>query len=129
MKPKKQCNHVGCKTLIDFNIKHCEKHKEQITKSDSYEYRKEKYGRYHRFYKTNRWERLSRLHRLKNPLCEDCKELGIIKAADVADHIIELRDDWSKRYDENNLSSKCHACHNRKTKEERDKRKQRNNER
>lgn len=130
MKPKKQCNHAGCKTLVNFNIEHCKKHKivykERKNKSDSYEYRKEKYGRYHRFYKTNRWERLSRLHRLKNPLCEECKKLGIIRAVDVADHIIEIRDDWSKRYDESNIQSLCHACHNRKTRTEEEKRKRKN---
>lgn len=128
MKPKKQCNHAGCKTLVDFNIEHCKKHKlihaekAKNKHSDSYQYRKEKYGKYHEFYKTTRWRKMSRLHKIKNPLCEMCLKEDLIVEVDVADHIIEIRDDWSKRYDDSNLMSLCHSCHNSKSKREREKR-------
>ncbi len=71
-----------------------------------------------KFYNSRLWRNLSRRHREKNPLCVHCLESGIIKAADVADHIIEIKDDWDKRLEAENLQSLCHACHNCKTAKE-----------
>jgi len=126
MKPQKQCNHAGCNKLVDYTTKYCEKHEamKKPQQTDSFEYKRKKYGKYHAFYKTRHWRRLSELQRIKQPLCEMCLEQGIIKKADVADHIIEIRDDWSKRYDDSNIMSLCHSCHWIKSKEEREKRKQ-----
>ncbi|MEC2504384.1 HNH endonuclease, partial [Bacillus cereus] len=42
----------------------------------------------------------------------------IIKIGDVVDHIIPIRVDWSKRLEPSNLQTLCHACHNKKTKED-----------
>lgn len=127
MTPKKLCNHAGCQSLVDYSIKYCSKHEEvnkpKPTESDTYEHRKRIGGKYHAFYKTKRWEKLSQLQRINNPVCEMCLKEGIIKEADVADHIIEIRDDWEKRYDETNLQSLCHAHHNHKSIAEKEKRK------
>jgi len=122
----KQCRHAGCNNLVDYTVTYCDKHEEQHQTSihDTYKKRKQRGGKYHAFYKTRRWRRLSELQRIKQPMCEVCLEQGIIKKADVADHIIEIRDDWSKRYDETNLSSLCHFHHNQKTEKEKAKRKQ-----
>ena len=73
------------------------------------------------FYKTPAWRSLSQAHRAKEPLCRHCGERGRITAAAVVDHIVELRDGGSQ-YDEANLQSLCHACHNTKTQEEKRKR-------
>ncbi|PFA33091.1 HNH endonuclease [Bacillus cereus] len=43
---------------------------------------------------------------------------GIIKIGDVVDHIIPLLVDWLRRLDPANLQTLCHACHNKKTKED-----------
>jgi len=55
-------------------------------------------------------------------MCEDCLEEGLIRKADVVYHKIELKDDWSKRLDETNFRSLCHAHHNTKTTREKRKR-------
>ena len=50
-------------------------------------------GGYHRErsddpYHTFRWTRLSRVWRMEHPLCEECRKRGIVKRAEVVDHII-----------------------------------------
>lgn len=77
------------------------------------------------FYRTQAWQTLSRLQRTREPLCQHCKANGRLRPADVADHIIELRDDWSLSMSLDNLQSLCHQCHNRKTELERRKRNER----
>lgn len=124
-KPKKQCNHAGCKMLIDYNQKYCSKH-QHLDKSksdyDKYSHRKKIGGKYFKFYHSKPWTKASRLYRINNPCCEDCLNNGIIRKADVVDHVIEIRDDWTKRLDENNFRSLCHQHHNIKTRQERAKR-------
>jgi len=53
-----------------------------------------------------------------------CYQDGVIRKADVVDHIVELRDDWSRRLDESNLRSLCHRHHQRKTRLAREAREQ-----
>ena len=125
MKPKKQCNHAGCKILIEYDQKYCNKHQYLEKKSsdyDTYAKRKHTGGKYFYFYKSKSWANASRLYRLNNPCCEACLKDGIVKKADVVDHIIEIKDDWSKRLDESNFQSLCHRHHNQKTWREKRKR-------
>ncbi|WP_270328223.1 HNH endonuclease [Enterococcus malodoratus] len=124
MAVKKQCNHAGCKVLVDYRQKYCEKHKPATkqTEADRYENRKRTGGKYFKFYHSKEWKKASQLYKLKNPCCEDCLDEGIIRKTDVTDHVIELRDDWSKRLDESNYRSRCHYHHNLKTRQEKAKR-------
>lgn len=125
MKPQKQCNHAGCKNLVDYTERYCSNHKnieKRKSNYDSYTNRKLVGGKYFKFYHSKEWTKLSQLYRYKNPLCEQCLKEKIYKKADVVDHIIEIRDDWSKRYDETNLQSLCHFHHNAKTRRERSRR-------
>lgn len=121
MAVKKQCNHAGCKTLIDYRQKYCEKHKAEQT-TVKREERKQSEGKYFQFYQSRTWRKASCLYRLNHPVCEDCLEEGLIRKADVVDHIIEIKDDWTKRLDESNFRSLCHAHHNSKTANERQRR-------
>lgn len=125
MKPRKQCNKAGCRALVDYNEKYCDKHrdKQESMKSVTYSDRKEREGKYFMFYKSKAWKHLSYQYRLNHPCCEQCLKSNIVRKADVVDHIIEIKDDYSKRLDEENLQSLCHACHNQKTAIERQKRK------
>jgi 5-methylcytosine-specific restriction endonuclease McrA len=75
------------------------------------------------FYQSTAWRKLSRRWLTSNPICQSCWQQGIIRKADVVDHIIELKDDWSRRLDETNLQSLCYKCHIEKTNKERAKRK------
>lgn len=124
MKPQKQCNNALCRRLIDYTEQYCVNHKPKYQRpQESYSERMEKDGQYRKFYKSKAWRDMSYIYRLNNPVCEQCIELGIAAKADVVDHIIEIKDDWSRRLDDSNLKSLCHQHHEIKTRRERDKRK------
>lgn len=72
-----------------------------------------------RFYSTQDWARLRSRFIHRNPLCCKCLDRGIVRAADVVDHIIEIKDDPTRRLDDQNLQPLCHRCHNAKTQDER----------
>lgn len=74
------------------------------------------------WYSSRNWRNLRRAYISRNPLCEFCFARGVTKAADVVDHVVERKDDDSRRLDSSNLQSLCHRCHNLKTLEERDRR-------
>ena len=64
-------------------------------------------------YHTYRWTRLSRAFRAEHPLCAECQRQGIVKAADVVDHIVP----WpvcQDFYDRRNLQSLCEDCNRAK---------------
>lgn len=75
-------------------------------------------GGYHRErsddpYHSFRWTRLSRVWRMEHPLCEECRKRGIVKRAEVVDHIIPwpvCRD----FFDRTNLQSLCADCNTAK---------------
>lgn len=82
-------------------------------------------GKYQRFYRSTQWKKLSHHWLMMHPLCVSCEARGIYRKGDLVDHITELRDDWSKRLDTNNLQTLCYACHNRKTWKQKQARKKR----
>lgn len=69
------------------------------------------------FYNSGRWRRIRKQFITLNPLCESCKNAGVIEPARVVDHIepIEYGGD---PYAGNNLQSLCVPCHARKTGED-----------
>ena len=60
-------------------------------------------------YHTARWTRLSRLWRDMHPLCAECQRHGVIREAEVVDHIIPFPvcEDF---FDTGNLQSLCSDC-------------------
>ena len=60
-------------------------------------------------YHTARWTRLSRAWRMEHPLCEECRKRGVIKSAQVVDHIVPwpVCEDF---FDRANLQSLCSDC-------------------
>jgi 5-methylcytosine-specific restriction protein A len=67
-----------------------------------------------RVYDRRHWRRV-RAHKLSvSPLCEDCREVGIITPACHVDHIRSIRDGGAI-YDLANLRANCASCHSRKT--------------
>lgn len=71
------------------------------------------------FYVSAPWRRLRALHLQANPLCDECERHGLTEPAYVVDHIVERSDDPSRELDPDNLRSLCASCHNRKTANER----------
>lgn len=123
MKPQIQCKHSLCRTLIDYEQSYCDKHKPRTQRpQQTYAERMATDGQYRRFYKSKSWQNLSFQYRLSHPICEECILLGIAVKADVVDHVVEIKDDWSKRLDEKNIRSLCHHHHAIKTKREQMKR-------
>lgn len=124
-KPMKQCNHAGCRQLVPYDVRYCDKH-QHTTNAETYHKRMygEHEGRYQHFYKSSQWRKLSRRFLENNPICVQCYQEGVIRKADVVDHVVELRDDWSRRLDESNLQPLCYRHHNiksRKVREQREK--------
>lgn len=70
--------------------------------------------KYSKFYSSTSWRKLSKYIRIKyNDLCLRCYiKDKVIVPADVVHHITEIREDYSKRLEENNLITLCHSCHN-----------------
>lgn len=60
-------------------------------------------------YHTSRWTKEAKAFKESHPLCEICKSKGIIKAADVVDHITPapICKDF---FDESNWQSLCQEC-------------------
>lgn len=125
--PSRKCGKSSCRTYIDFSERFCEKHRNLDQSTYNKHVRHNLYNSdYTDFYNSTAWRKLSKRHKAQNPLCIRCFNRGIIKQAEITDHIIELRDDFTKRLDPSNLQSLCRACHNIKSKEEEAKRKRSN---
>ncbi|MGM0214288.1 hypothetical protein IGI42_001840 [Enterococcus sp. AZ109] len=110
--------------MVDYRQRYCDKHKPATTQTnaDRYENRKQIGGKYFKFYHSKQWQKASQLYKLSHPCCEHCLKEGVIRKADVTDHIQELRDRWDLRLDEKNFQALCHYHHNLKTRKEREKR-------
>jgi 5-methylcytosine-specific restriction endonuclease McrA len=70
------------------------------------------------FYHSAAWRKLRKWYIQQNPICVRCEAKGIIKEANVVDHInpILLR---GQKLDAENLQSLCTSCHNSKSAKER----------
>lgn len=123
--PVRKCNEVNCKTLINFRERYCDEHKEKVNDYKK-DYEKKRYERdkeFIKFYNSKSWREVRQIAMLENDyLCNECLLEGKYTKADVADHIIEIKDDWSKRLDSSNIRILCHYHHNLKTIEEKKKR-------
>lgn len=78
------------------------------------------------FYNSGAWRVLRDgfMNQQENLLCQRCLAVGITQPAEIADHVIEINDDWERRLDSTNLQALCWCCHNTKTAEQRIKRNQ-----
>lgn len=68
-----------------------------------------------KFYNSKDWKVTRMIILTESPFCCLCALDGKLTPANVVDHIIDIKDDPSKRLDHNNLRSVCTVCHNRKT--------------
>ncbi|AQL56425.1 HNH endonuclease [Abyssicoccus albus] len=125
MKPKKQCNHSSCRTLIPFDEQYCEKHIHLKQESNQkYDFIRNREDReYRKIYQSGRWKKLRHQALVRDGfMCQKCLDIGIYNRAEVVDHIIELKDDISRAFDMDNLQSLCVKHHNEKTLEEKKRR-------
>lgn len=93
-----------------------------------YDSRREEYQEYNKdrwkyqndlmkLYNSKSWRQLSKL--VLNEYYYVCRMCG--GDATLADHIIPVRVDWSKRLDKDNIQPLCESCHAIKTKEDKNK--------
>lgn len=125
MKPMKPCNFTACTVLIPFDERYCAKHihAKRETHQVYDAMRREREPHIRNLYNSDRWRKLSRQIKLRDDfLCQKCIKEGVYSNADITDHIIEIKDDWDKRWDTGNMISLCHFHHNKKTNEEKKKR-------
>jgi len=116
-KPMKPCTSPMCAALT--RDKYCSKHQDKVQDSARHydKYIRNKSSR--AFYNSRLWKDMRELmFRRDHGLCVQCRSKDIIKIGDVVDHIIPIRVDWLRRLDPANLQTLCHACHNKKTKED-----------
>lgn len=74
-------------------------------------------GKYHEkynaFYCSKEWQNLRNQKWYDaDGLCEMCKKEGVVRAGKEVHHIVPIEDDWSKRFDYDNLILLCPEHHN-----------------
>lgn len=100
----KPCSVMGCANLTHDRF--CEEHQSHADK-----YRPNSYQRGY----NNRWRKAREAYLVSHPLCEHCKQAGIITLATVVDHGTPHKGDEELFWDMDNWQSLCESCHNRKT--------------
>ncbi len=67
----------------------------------------------YKFYHSKAWkDKRDEILARDNYECQHCKAKGLVVKGTEVHHIIHLKDDWSKRFDNDNLVTLCRACHN-----------------
>ena len=66
------------------------------------------------FYLTPKWQRKrAAILRRDKYQCQECKRYGRMREAKTVHHIKHLEDHPELAYEDSNLISLCHACHNK----------------
>ncbi|MBZ5203209.1 HNH endonuclease [Planomicrobium chinense] len=107
--PQRKCFHPSCRNFIAFTRTYCEKHEP----NKEYNQARRRYDNtYIKFYKTRAWLKLRRIALMRDDfMCKTCERNGIIKEAQLVHHLIEVKTDWDKRLELENLESICESCH------------------
>ncbi len=116
--PKKICSGSGCNKLIDKKEKRCSEceskrttEKREYNRKYDYHNREEKIKR---FYHSSSWKNVRRYVLIRdNYLCQHCLRENVITSAELVHHIVEVKEDFSKRLDPDNCISVCKPCHNK----------------
>jgi len=115
-KPKRPCNKPGCPNLTTDT--YCKEHQvvEDRQRAEAHRY----YDQHQRdkktaaFYNSPEWRTTRQAVLVRdNGLCQECLQDKRIAPADTVHHKIELKQDWNKRLQLDNLVSLCAKCHNR----------------
>lgn len=115
--PKIKCAVSICREYVELPNRYCTKHKGNADKTYNREVRHNQDNiRYARFYASTQWRKARRSKLAQQPLCEECLRQGYVRQATIVHHKKELKDDWDKRLDPDNLESICQECHNKKHK-------------
>ena len=108
---KKVCRKLGCNALVEIPG-HCDDHQKETTSFATLDSRKTVLTK--KFYSSWKWTKTSRRFRTDNPLCEECKEKGIVQSAEMVHHeppLEVLLEKGMNAYDSQYLHSLCDNCH------------------
>lgn len=108
------CGHSLCRKRVELPERYCEEHKGHNHKQYNKQVRSSKFNKkYQDFYNSTPWRKARQDKLNKQPWCEVCLAMDIYTQADMVHHKVELKDDWERRLDVDNLESICYPCHNR----------------
>ena len=115
--PKKICLGSGCNNLIRMKSKYCpECQKEKAINKRDHNRKYDEFIRdaeIVRFYHSTAWKKVRSYVLMRdNYLCQECLKDGVVRSAELVHHIVEVKNDWSKRLKEENCISLCKQCHN-----------------
>lgn len=111
------CRHPGCGTLVRDGSGRCPAHqkaKQQTDLASRQQYERERGTSAQRGYGA-RWQKVRAGYLASHPLCVQHKAQGMLKVAQVVDHIIPHKGDMVLFWDPNNWQALCKECHDRKT--------------
>jgi hypothetical protein len=110
---KKLCSYNGCKVLVDYGIKYCDKHKARhnIYKANRLKDKTEK--KIQGFYNSIEWIRARELVKTKQYGIDivEYYKTGKIVAAETYHHIVEVKEDYSMRLDIYNVLGLTNSNH------------------
>ncbi|MDO4536442.1 MAG: HNH endonuclease [Clostridium perfringens] len=100
------------RNLIDVKEKCCSSCKDKLSKRHSIYKKDRKDIIEQKFYSSKEWiNERDIIKNLDNNLCLLCLEHRELNNMDTVHHIKELKEDWSKRFEKDNLISLCESCH------------------
>lgn len=106
---KKICAYAGCNRLVDYGITYCGEHKKEHEKKQKLRHNEYKQNRQDKeeqaFYSTDAWilTRDDVKGKYKGLCLYSYYVLNEIVFCDMVHHIVELKEDWDLRLDEDNL--------------------------
>ena len=109
-RPRKPCSQPMCPELVEVGTSYCAKHQRAQREQENAErpvYSNRLYGR--------RWRKARAAFLSRNPLCAEHQRRGLIKGADVVDHIKRHKGDALLFWDVRNWQPLCTECHTAKT--------------
>lgn len=111
-KPLRECKLRGCRELTRDG--YCPAHADGKQQEAKYYNKHVRDKQSTSFYKSKEWKQTRQLVLMRdNYLCQSCLKQDRVVPADMVHHKIELKQDWGKRLDINNLESMCNSCHNK----------------
>ncbi len=108
---KKFCSMCN-KNLIDIKERYCNICKDKVSTRHSIYKKDRKDTKEQKFYSSKNWIKVRDIIKnLDNNLCLVCLDNNELNNMDTVHHIEELKEDWSRRFDKDNLISLCESCH------------------
>lgn len=108
---KKFCS-ICNRNLIDIKEKYCSSCKTKIGLRHSIYNKYRKDIKEQKFYSSKDWLKTrDTIKIMDNNLCLVCLSNNELNSMDTVHHIEELKENWSKRFNKDNLICLCESCH------------------